>query len=48
VEAGIIRVRELEDGGDTVEAQGGSRVVERELRERRTYLERPALPARGN
>jgi len=38
VEAGIIRVRELEDGGGAVEAQGGSCVVERELLERRTCL----------
>jgi hypothetical protein len=39
VEAGIIRVRELEDGGCAIDAPGRSRVVERELRERRTYLE---------
>jgi hypothetical protein len=36
---GIIRVRELEDGGGAVDAPGWSRIVERELRERRTYLE---------
>jgi hypothetical protein len=39
MEAGIIRVRELEDGGGAVDAPGRSRVVERELRERRAYLE---------
>jgi hypothetical protein len=45
---GVVRERELEDGSGAVDAKGGGRVVERELRERRTDLERPALPALRN